>query len=47
MLLIFRNQFDMEDIVIPWALCVVGQILYKSDEKMQLCEIHKFSRLVL
>ena len=29
--------------MIPWALCV-GQRLYKSDEKIQLCELHKLSR---
>ena len=28
----------MEDIVIPWALCV-RQRLYKSDEQIRLCEI--------
>ena len=46
MLLIFSNLFDMEDSdTMVWALCV-GQRLYKSDEMIQLCEIHKLSRLV-
>ena len=37
-IVIFRNLLDMEDIVIPWALCV-RQRLYKSDEQIRLCEI--------
>ena len=46
MLIIFRNLLDMEDSDTIGVMRGTKTI-YKSDEQIQLCEIHKLSRLVL
>ncbi len=45
MLLVFRKVLDMEDSDTMGVMR--GTKTTQSDEKIQLCELHKLSRLVL